>query len=270
MPELYEVVGAILRDVAQARFMSDLYSRHISQVYEQDSLLRRFPVPRLDVQSVEFEFKFLITDVLSDEARTANRTALMAQIHEKYSDLIVRTAWEELKSKAKEQRAQPLSKEQENSLQAFQNQFLSDDSRNQLAGRLFRYFQAHGAELVKDGDHLDADRVKARIQRFSEELATKSPELKAVMNDFKEEWKPAYASMLEKIGVRLGEMQKDVAEAAKEPGDFKLQVEVSPDKLKDQPALSSIKIVSTVKNYTWSKVDVDPQDLHNIRTLNPE
>jgi hypothetical protein len=272
MPELYEVVGAILRDVAQARFMSDLYSRHISQVYEEDSLLRRFPVPRAEVQSVEFEFKFIITEVVPDEKRKANRSALLSQIYEKYSTLIVRTALTELKSQAKslkEKEGQKLTDDQQTTLNKFEEAYLSDEYRNSLTSGLYQYFKDNSAQLVDDGN-LKVDEVEARIEKFAEDLAAASPPLQTVMDRFASVWKPAYDAMLAKVKGSLDTMKAEIAEAYKQPGDFKIQVEVTPDQLKDKPALSSIKVVSSIKNYTWSKVDVDPRDLHNIRTLNPE
>jgi hypothetical protein len=275
MPELYEVVGAILRDVAQARFMSDLYSRHISQVYEEDSLLRRFPVPRAEVQSVEFEFKFVITEVVPDENRKANRSALLSQIYEKYSNLIVRTALTELKSQAKSQKekegeGQPLTPAQQTALNKFEEAYLSDEYRNSLISGLYQYFKDHSAELVDSDGNLKVDVVEERIEKFAEDLAANSPQLQTVMQQFASVWHSAYDDMKKKVKDGLVTMKAEISEAYKEPGDFKIQVEVTPDKLKDQPALSSIKVVSSIKNYTWSKVDVDPRDLHNIRTLNPE
>src|ERR1017187_6588154 len=113
-------------------------------------------------------------------------------------------------------------------------------------------------------------RLLLEKEKFAEDLAANSPQLQTVMQQFASVWHSAYDDMKKKVKDGLVTMRAEISEAYKEPGDFKIQVEVTPDKLKDQPALSSIKVVSSIKNYTWSKVDVDPRDLHNIRTLNPE
>src|SRR5436305_6487719 len=90
MAELYQVVGAILRDVSQARFMSDLYSRQISFSYENDSLLRRFPVPRGEIEEVEFNLPFVIKDVSVDESRHQSRNAAIGRVFDDFSVRIVR------------------------------------------------------------------------------------------------------------------------------------------------------------------------------------
>src|SRR3954447_17937882 len=90
MAELYQVVGAILRDVSQARFMSDLYSRQISYIYENDSLLRRFPVPRGEIEEVEFNLPFVIREVSVDESRHQSRNAAIGRTFDDFSLRVVR------------------------------------------------------------------------------------------------------------------------------------------------------------------------------------
>ena len=61
---------------------------------------------------------------------------------------------------------------------------------------------------------------------------------------------------------------KDVIEWAQ---DFKVNVEIKPDKIQAAAgAVCSITVKSTIRNYTWSKVGDDPQDIHSVRTLSPE
>src|SRR5947208_1547946 len=89
-PQLYQVIGAILRDVAQARFMSDLYSRQISYSYEGDALMRRFPVPRVEVEQVKFELKLAVAEVRIDEKRKTSRNAAIGRLLDSYSSSIFR------------------------------------------------------------------------------------------------------------------------------------------------------------------------------------
>src|SRR6266436_5440059 len=79
-PELYQLVGAALRDVAQARHMADLFSRQISYCYEKDPVLRRFPVPRVEVDEVEMTFQFLITKVAIDPDRHTSRNSAIGSL----------------------------------------------------------------------------------------------------------------------------------------------------------------------------------------------
>lgn len=63
MAELNDVLGAILRDVAQARVMSDLFSRNVSVDYQQDDVLGGFPVPRVEVTQASLDLKFAVSAV---------------------------------------------------------------------------------------------------------------------------------------------------------------------------------------------------------------
>lgn len=70
MAELNKVLGALLRDVAQARTLSDLYARQVSKDYEADPLLRFFPIPRAEIKDITLDLKFAIATVDDDPDRT--------------------------------------------------------------------------------------------------------------------------------------------------------------------------------------------------------
>lgn len=63
MAELNDVLGAIVRDVAQARVIGDLFSRNVSLDYQQDELLRNFPVPRVEIKQASIDLRFAVNDV---------------------------------------------------------------------------------------------------------------------------------------------------------------------------------------------------------------
>lgn len=60
MSNLSKVVGAILRDITDARSQADLQAREISRLYAADAILRYFPVPRAEVQDIRIELKFAV------------------------------------------------------------------------------------------------------------------------------------------------------------------------------------------------------------------
>jgi hypothetical protein len=63
LAELNDVLGAIVRDVAQARVIGDLFSRNVSLDYQQDELLRNFPVPRVEIKQASIDLRFAVNDV---------------------------------------------------------------------------------------------------------------------------------------------------------------------------------------------------------------
>lgn len=59
--EFRDVLGGILSALAEGRHLSDNVSKQLSTRYEQDDLLRAFPVPRVELENVELELKFAVT-----------------------------------------------------------------------------------------------------------------------------------------------------------------------------------------------------------------
>ena len=88
MVDLSQVVGGILKDITQARFTSDAYSRNISRYYEQDPLLRRFPIPRADIEEIEIDLKFSILGMDANPAQSEQREVSLANVFERISTRI--------------------------------------------------------------------------------------------------------------------------------------------------------------------------------------
>lgn len=94
MAELNDVLGAILRDIAQARVTGDLFSRNASLDYQRDDLLRSFPVPRVEIKEASVQLRFAVSGV--ERRETDPRAVIQAQIapfaarfgRQVYSDLV--------------------------------------------------------------------------------------------------------------------------------------------------------------------------------------
>ena len=63
MAELNDVLGAMLRDIAQARVAADLFSRNVSLDYQKDEVLSGFPVPRVEVTQASIDLRFAVNQV---------------------------------------------------------------------------------------------------------------------------------------------------------------------------------------------------------------
>src|SRR5512139_2477094 len=85
MAELHHILGSLFSDIAQSVFTSDLYSRDISRYYEQDGLLRHFPVPRTEISELEVELKFAIAGVELNPTQSIGREANAATLFIDYS-----------------------------------------------------------------------------------------------------------------------------------------------------------------------------------------
>src|SRR3990167_4886749 len=89
MADLQQLIGAILRDLSKARFASDLYSRSVARYYENDHLLRRYPIPRSEIEEAELELKFAIADVRNNAVNTETREANVAFVLERTVEELV-------------------------------------------------------------------------------------------------------------------------------------------------------------------------------------
>lgn len=58
--DLKTVIGGILGSVAEARSISDRASRELAVLYEKDPLMRAFPVPRVEIDNIDFDLKFVL------------------------------------------------------------------------------------------------------------------------------------------------------------------------------------------------------------------
>lgn len=60
MAEFHHIIGALLKDITQARALSDRYSQEVSRYYQGDEQLNLFPIPRTEVDNVQLHLKFVI------------------------------------------------------------------------------------------------------------------------------------------------------------------------------------------------------------------
>lgn len=60
MAEFHHIIGALLKDITQARALSDRYSQEVSRYYQGNEQLNLFPIPRTEVDNVQLHLKFVI------------------------------------------------------------------------------------------------------------------------------------------------------------------------------------------------------------------
>ena len=263
MAQLHEVVGSILREVAKSRFSSDLYSRTISRYYERDSLLRRFPVPRTEIDEIELELKFLIDEMIHDPAAEEGRESTIAQALVNLSDALMVGFFHNLiLSSTKLGYDRP------------PQHFFSSIHRINLRQFLIRYFQDNRHLLVSENGTFD---VEAAFVHLEPHLLPKIKEI--VLANPPDESQGVSDQLLEEIkkdiidGMQLQQLIKSAGETIENvwnpKGDAKVSVEVEAGKLMetDPELLSMIKIKATVRNYAWDRVDHEGAD--SWYALNP-
>ena len=283
MAELHHILGSILRDVSQSRVTSDLYSRNISKYYEQDPLLRRFPIPRTDIEEVEIDLKFAISGIETNASQNENREAITADLLVRFSEAIAQYFFDALKGGidklvAEESIPHP-DEETVKRIRFFEHRiYLKQD--------ILVYFQRHRERLVKllDSDKVLSDLIEDIMERRFYTLETdpqetkgidvnqllfqqSPPEIKQVLGDIK-------AAVLDKafkegLSVMLKELEEPLSAIWHQGGDKKANVEVTVAGLSElsEQAVSTIKVKARVKNYRWSKVEHEGK---RWRALDPD
>ncbi|MDO3378522.1 hypothetical protein [Geoalkalibacter halelectricus] len=256
MAELHQILGALLRDIAQARFAADIFSRNISRYYEQNSLLRRFPVPRAEIEEVEIDLKFALSGVDLRGGSGEGREAQLAALFERQSNALagrfLATAVTGARSLGKAELARELGRE------AF---------RIDLRQDVLRYLMNNYPNLI------DAS------GRFNSEAAQQG--LKPViggallyrMKRVGETDKGLAQRILEKTEIKsvLAALQEEVREVWAQGGDCRVLAEIGSAALAELPpeALSSIKIKAGLRNYHWTQVEGEEEG-RTWRALSPE
>jgi hypothetical protein len=258
MAELQQILGNIFKDIAQARVTSDIYSRNISKYYEQDPLLRKFPLPRTEVSEVEVDLKFIMSGLESsleqDEGLETATAPMFIKLSRELSDGLFEHMLEASKKYAN----------------------FSPDTAKKLAGTEYRiylsqslvvYFQRNRGKLVKKG--------KFNIREASEDigqlLRTRADDLLTDSGLSEKQLEEMVKAVFRKLDIesQLRSVEKPILAAHKEDGEFKVGVEVTADKLAEAPeaSISSVKVKAQVRNYIWSKVEHEGE---TWRSLNPE
>jgi hypothetical protein len=279
--ELYQLIGCAIRDVAQARFVADLYSRQLSYQYERDTLLRRFPVPRAEIDEAEISLFFSVVGVSVDPARHTSRNAAIGSLFDQYSIRIVRDILEGLRTS--------LTPVPTNGgagattvADSFRARVLAPTNVDLLSGRVLQYLNENPEDVMvavevkgSDGkpppnrwDTIERDVIQKQvIDQLSSDAQAAS-----FYGLTQQAWDAAQKAVKESHPwlAALGEMADAIADIKDKYPDCRILVNVDPQAIAGSGAVSTIKIKASVKNYKWSKIDIDKGDLRNIRALNPE
>lgn len=247
MPELHHILGSIFRDIAQSVFTSDMYSRDISRYYEQDPLLRHFPVPRTEIDELEVQLKFAIAGIELNPAQSVSRESSAATVFVDYSYDLSEQFFETL---------QQAVENNENVAQDDWRKTGSLEQRIYLRQDLLKFFLREQGSLIDEHGEFQVDIARRAI---SELLVRRINWL------LKES--PLTPVTLKKLAdtvvrqLRLEDQLKLLVEplrfAWEQAGDFSLDVEITADKLQglDPGQLATVSVRTRMRNYMWSEVE---------------
>ena len=303
MAELNAIIGTVLRELAQARYMSDIYSRDLSRLYEKDPLLRMFPVPRAEVQEVELSLKFAISDI---REIFQNENNLLSRIFSLYIESISQDALKGLKGSAKIRKDYPQwlefvkkFKKNQNLKADLQTSILSalEENANSLlfdkSKRIFVNEESSPRSSSKKSDSSPSSQpdmqgklkgVKIPFQTLSSiinpaiysalldhpdiqaELGKESYTTKRYSEEFSTKIKRSIGGGIrDQIYGLQNALQEIDLEAL-----FVVDVDATSETLQTLPesAITTLTIKTQVRNYVWSQVD--EKEGKTFRKLSPE
>ncbi len=258
MADLQQIVGAILRDLAKARFSTDLYSRSIARYYENDYLLRKFPIPRADIEEVEIDLKFSLAEVVPSVADTQGREANAANVMERGVEKIVATFLDLARAYVYGQANEDIA----NALRTTLSRgFSSTTVRIELRQRALRYLIESYSHLIGPEGDFDAARVRRELRRpflwgFAE-YRHDGIETDAVEEALRPVFDHVFAhdSLAEAVDALAAPIKKIWLEYF----DARLDVVVEGHKLAElgDGAVSTIRVKASVRNMIWTEVKID-------------
>lgn len=261
MAELQNILGSLFADIAQSVFTSDLYSRDISRYYEQDALLRHFPVPRTEIAELDLELKFAIGKIELNPTQSVGREANSASVFLDFSYDLSESFYDALHDQLLE-----LKKKDARITPEMVYKAGSPEETIYLRQDLLRYFQRYQGSLIEQGD-LQVDKAQAGIREILEKKL-----YFLLPKDFtKKERTDVYQRIARelKLAPGLKRLEEPLRHAWHQAGDFKLDVEITADHLIElnSEQISSVRVRTRVRNYKWSDVEHEGRQW---RTLNPE
>lgn len=249
MADLQQIVSAILRDLAKARFSADIFSRSVSRYYEQDFLLRRFPVPRTEIEEVEVELKFSIRQVLPEPLHTENREAALAVVLERHVERIVAGFVDAIADRIPAELNEAMS-----------YPIRSAPLRIGLRQDVLRYFVEDYLRLIDEQGRFDAKQALAGVEDTLHRSLSKQldpdkldPDARAMA---KESLGRLVRDSLPGVEPAVTALIEPVHTAWTEGHDAKIEAVIDPETLGTLPeaAISSLRIKASVRNYMWTEV----------------
>lgn len=270
MADLQQIVGAILRDLAKARFSADLYSRSIARYYENDYLLRKFPVPRADVEEVEIDLKFSIAGAPESEVNNESQEANAAVLFERSVERLVATFLDIARA-----RNEAEEDFRETWWKYLTKGFNSTALRIDMRQKVLRYFIESYTHMIDDAGNFDAALALAELERpFRWAMEQYAKEIYSQSEEAESEMKQALRNLIQPIvddaaiKKAMEAMAKPIKTIWHGNSDTRLEILVEGSQLSQlsEAAISSVKVKAVVRNMIWTEVKVGERTTRHVLT----
>lgn len=254
MAELFQVLGAILRDLAHSRALSDIFSRDVSIEYEDDPRLRAFPVPRVEIKEATVNLAFAINKMQPKPVDTSvvvkpNLRAYGTLVSEQIFNRLVLGHDEKDRVLAVIDQRQPklkeeLSRKLEDTFAESEEElkFALEDRPQDLEKKIH---EASRDVLFKDDTVKTALSLRSTAAAFSRKLRLTGADIikTRVVKDARDKIEKVQK---ESLGIEVALTKDELAEVS-------------------ETVVSNITVITEVRNYEWTQVD--EEDGEPVRRL---
>jgi hypothetical protein len=244
MPNLSETLGSLLKDIANSRVKSDLFSRDASLEYFKDPVLRLFPVPRVEIRSADLELTFAVASARQEDVKTSDvaRSVFSQNIASLRSRLLSVPA----KAARSARKAETLD-----ALLGGEQEKVQAEIDKRLDAFMAEKADALSEQLIQDPEGFARTLGGAAARILREVMATTSvrpvftSDLQKEINDRALQWSRSTSGQLKQALTRAR------AEA------FNLDLAVTKDDLANVPqtAVARVKVTVEIQNYEWIETE---------------
>lgn len=246
MAQLDQFLGTVLTDLTQARVTSDICSRDTSRFYNQDPVLRSYSVPRVAIDTFEFELQFAITGVKVRQNAHDDKVKL---------ERLYATSGMQMAERMSQHSDQYLSNRDgidvlQPAVRTLLQRLRSSSERSKQGQTLTKVLE--DADLVDGEEHFQSDKAEPLLLDSFINLATQDITLTEGLRLVMPELRNTLSQLLDK---ELADLENAVRFLMEFSEDFNLEVEVCADRLRERPVntLSTLKIKGGFKNYIWTQ-----------------
>jgi hypothetical protein len=258
MADLYQILGAMMRDIAKARMSSDIYSKDIARFYEQDSLLRRFPLPRTDITELDLTLRFAIGKVDFD---VSGEAAIMSTFAEP-----MQTLADQIASSAIAVAIKNRNETEDAATRSWLVKIQSEPARINIRRSILESFTQNWSHLIGSTGSLDLPQATQLLGNalrgsLAQEMAWEPDPAARQINGGMEKLAAAVTAATD-FKTPLDTLQQAITQMWDRRGGCTVEVNISADTIKSLAAetLSSVNVKFTVRNYTWTQFLSDSGD----------
>ncbi len=256
MAELKDVLGAVLRDLAQSRVVSDQFSSQVSHEYEKDPILGLFPVPRVEIREASINLKFAVNTV---QKRAVDLSAAAGQLSARHAFELTSGVFRDVVE------AHPQAGE---IVKLIERKDLKLRTRMQEAAEAAALSNPKDLEAARRGE---VDGITKRISLKLSSLLLEDADVKRLLLSRGGRVGVIRELVQERTRAAAGRFGAELAAAADAlDRQFAIDVGVTRKELAEtpEPLVSQISLVAQIRNYEW--VEVSEEEGKPVKRLRAE